>query len=93
MGDRKDGGLAETLIERLRSRASNALMDETADELTRLTAQRGELLSALKDVLETFSLGPLGAAAKYGPDVDVRELEQVALENALAAIENVEASS
>jgi hypothetical protein len=55
--------------------------------LTALSSQRervGELEEALDGVLEAFSLGPLGCAAKYGPDVDVREIESRALEHARA---------
>lgn len=46
----------------------------------------GELAEALRNVLETFSLGPLSAASKYGPDVDLRAIEESAVEQARAAL-------
>lgn len=59
---------------------------ETEQANARLIIASPILLAALLDVLETFSLGPLGAAAKYGPDVDLRAMEEAAVTNARAAI-------
>jgi hypothetical protein len=64
--------------------------DEYAEADARLIAAAPELLAALKDILEVFSLGPLGAAAKYGPDVDVREIEARTVEAGHAAIAKAE---
>lgn len=57
-----------------------------------LVAAAPDLLASLRDVLETFSLGPLGAAAKYGPDADLRAIEEACVKNARAAIAKAEGS-
>lgn len=59
----------------------------------RLIAAAPDLLDALKTTLETFSLGPLGAAAKYGPDFDLRGLEADTLTKAHDAIAKAEGKS
>lgn len=59
---------------------------ETALANARLIAAAPDLLGSLLGLIDAFSLGPLGCAAKYGPDADLAEIERYAFESALSAI-------
>jgi hypothetical protein len=56
------------------------------DDRDRLRAIRDELVAAAENLLAAFAIGPLDAAAKYGPDVDLREIEDAAFDALRAAI-------
>lgn len=56
-----------------------------------LQEQRSHLRGALHGLLDAFSLGPLDAAAKYGPDFDLRAHEENAVSVARAALATTEA--
>lgn len=44
------------------------------------------VVEAARELIEAFALGPLDVAAKYGPDVDGRELEDEALRSLSEAL-------
>ena len=59
-----------------------------AKEVETLEAHAKALASALKGIVTTFSLGPLNAAAQYGPDFDLFKAEEDAAFAAKEALIN-----
>ena len=56
------------------------------EELERLQTTNHELKAILREIVEVFLMSDLDCAAKYGPGVDIRELERTAVSKALVAI-------
>ena len=88
---RDDRGITQNVLEPYVCRDGHPDLTISEADMA-LIAAAPDLLASLIDVLETFSLGPLGAAAKYGPDVDLRAIEEAAVSNARAAIDKARPS-
>jgi hypothetical protein len=66
-------------------------MTEHFDVITKDQAARA-MLAALQTLKDAATLGPLDAAAKYGPDFNLDEYAQHAVEKADRAIAQAEAA-
>ena len=67
-----------------------ALASTPTQALERARA-RDEVVGTLRELLAMFALGPLGAAATYGPDFDLQAAEAVAAQNAVESLANLDA--
>lgn len=65
-------------------------MDADKRRIAELEAERDALVEAASRFLEAMSLGPLNAAAKYGPDFDLRQYELDTAEALSAALAKIE---